>query len=151
MHYLLAQDPPVDKAIDWAERASQLGVAGICLFIMFCALGVAWWVMRKNSEQSNHIATLNAVIADKERDFRVELSTSQDKIAGLEGDKADLERGFRTDTERLLREMIERGEDTSEVLNGNTQALRDMTLGLSQLTTRIEYIERNMNKGGGVG
>ena len=141
---LLAQDPPVEKAIDWAARASQLGVAGICLFIMFLALGLAYWVMHKNTAQSEEIANLNKTIAGKETGFREELSAAQNKIA-------ELERGFRVDTERLLREMIERGEDTSEVLNGNTQALRDMTLGLQQLTARVEYVERNMNRGGGVG
>jgi len=142
---LLAQDglPPVDKAIDWSERASRLGVAGICLFVMFIALGVAWWVMRKNSAQAVEIASLNAIIAGKEQSFRVELVESKDAIAALE-------RGYRADTERLLREMIERGEDTGEVLNTNTQALRDMTQGLQQLTTRIEYVERKVNRGGGV-
>jgi len=110
---------------------------------MFIALGVAWWVMRKNSAQAVEIASLNAIIAGKEQSFRVELVESKDAIAALE-------RGYRADTERLLREMIERGEDTGEVLNTNTQALRDMTQGLQQLTTRIEYVERKVNRGGGV-
>lgn len=135
--FLGQQAPTVDSAIGWAERASQLGVAGICLFVMFLALYALYQTMRKNS-------TLSADLADKERGFREELGKKQDRIA-------ELERGFRTDTERLLREMIERGEDASEVLNSNTQALKDMTSGLSQLTTRIEYIERKLNSGGGVG
>jgi methyl-accepting chemotaxis protein len=140
---LLAQEAPsVDKAIDWADRASQLGVAGICLFIMFLALGLTYGVARKNAQQAGEVARLNAVIASKEENFRRELSDAQNRIA-------DLEKGFRTDTERLLREMIERGEDTSEVLNSNTNALRDMTLGLQQLTNRIEYIERKLNHSGG--
>lgn len=122
----------VNNAIDWSERASQLGVAGICLFIMFLAVAIAWWVMRKNSK-------LNEDLAEKEKNFRTELSAAQTKIA-------DLERGFRTDTERLLREMIERGEDTGEALNSNSQALRDVTQGLHTVAARVEWLERMLER-----
>jgi len=132
---IFAQD--VDKAIDWAAKASQLGVAGICLFIMFLAIAVAFWVMQKNTKQSAEIARLNALIADKEKNFRSELVVSKDDIVLLE-------RSFRGDQEKILREMFERGEDSGEVLSGNTQALKDMTHGMQQLTARIELVERRL-------
>lgn len=114
---LLAQAPPVEKAIGWAERASQLGVAGLAIFIMFCALGIAFWQFNRNSN--------------------------------LHAANAELEKEFRKKTEDLLREMLERGEDSQEAMGSNTQAVRDMTLGMQQLTTRIEYVERALHRPGG--
>lgn len=63
---------------------------------------------------------------------------------------SELEREFRLKVEALLREMLDRGEDSQEALTSNTQAVRDMTQGMQQLTTRVEYVERAVNRGGGV-
>lgn len=128
---LLAQDnapvPDVDKAIDWASRASQLGVAGLALFIMFLSIFAVWYYMRKNGGLHHEVSQLN------------------EKIAAQEASKTELERGFREKVEALLREMLERGEDSHEALGSNTQAVRDMTIGMQQLTTRIEYVERALH------
>ena len=123
---LLAQD--VDKAIDWAERAEKLGVVGLAMLFVFMTIGVAWWLLRRAS--------------DKEITLHKDLASAHDVAKSQAEVNSKLEKEFREKVEALLREMLERGEDQHEALGSNTQAVRDMTQGMQQLTTRIEYVER---------
>lgn len=131
---LFAQDvlPDVDEAINWAERAEKLGTVGLALFFMFLTVGVAWWLIKGKDEEI------------KGRDEN--LVTSAEANADLHKNNAKLEKEFREKVEALLREMLERGEDSQEALGSNTQAVRDMTQGMQQLTTRIEYVERTLHR-----
>lgn len=131
---LLAQDPipDVGKAIDWAGRAEKLGVVGLAMLFVFMTIAVAWWLLRRASDKE--IALHEAVATAHGA------STKQAEV------NSKLEKEFREKVEALLREMLERGEDQSEALASNTQAVRDMTQGMQQLTTRIEYVERAVQR-----
>jgi len=131
---LLAQDSaPLEaaaKTIPLLERVIAGGVPLICLAIAVLCGVLAFWQMRRN----------NAL----EREYRKDIALQADNR--LEGEKS-----YRKDVERLLREMIERGEDSQEALQTNTNAVNSVGTALSQLTTRIEYVERIASRVGGQG
>jgi len=120
---VLAQDPveTAAKTIPLLEQVIAGGVPLICLAIAVIAGLLSFWQMRKN----------NAL----EREYRKDIEKQADqRLAG--------EQAYRKDVERLLREMIERGEDSQEALQTNTAAVNSIGVALNQLTTRIEYVER---------
>ena len=137
--------PDVDKAIDWAERASQLGVAGLALFIMFLCIAAVVWLWKKNAKLMIAVAEGHQANSVLEKEYR-------GAETAFRGEVRTLEKQFRDETKELLREMLDRGEDDRESRDDMTQATRDMTQAMQQLAARVEYVERSLHRpGGGVG
>lgn len=115
----LAQEavPDISKVVSWADAASRLGVAGLALLIMFLSLGAVVWLWKRN-------AKLMAENADQWKH------------------NSELEAKFRDKVESLMREMLDRGEDSQESQKETTNAIRDLAKAIELLTTRIEYLER---------
>lgn len=135
---LLAQDgatvETAEKTVGILERILQGGVPLICLAVAVIFGVVAFWIYRQNVKLTKDAIKREGEIAKQQAE----------REAKVQADRAALEKDYREKVEALLREMLERGEDSQQVITGNTEAVKDMTQGLQQLTTRIEYIERTM-------
>jgi hypothetical protein len=134
---LLAQDKAVDtaaKTIPLLERVIAGGVPLICLAVAVLCGILAFWQMRKN----NALEKSYREDIEKQGDKRLVAEKSYREDIGKQGEaRLEAERSYRQDVERLLREMIERGEDSQEALQTNTNAVNNVGLALQQLTARI--------------
>ena len=118
---LLAQDSKMEtasKTVTLLERVIQGGVPLICLAVA-AIFGVACFYLYRQNRGLTEEQLARDAKAQQER--------------------AALEKDYREKVEALLREMLERGEDSQEIITNNTTAVRDMTAGLQQLTTRSKH------------
>jgi len=136
---LLAQDPNLDKANDAIDVLDKLGKAGpvtLALAVTVGAIVFAVFMMRKNWKlQSSHSEDLK----DRETIAKDESKKTLDAVL-------DAAEKRRTEEKVIYREMIERGHEVTQALEGSNKAIEAFKSALEIYQKRLEDLDRSQEK-----
>lgn len=136
---LLAQEPNLDSANDAIDTLDKLGKAGpvtLALALMVAAIVFAVWMMRKNWKlQSGHADELK----DRETIAKDESKKTLDAVL-------DAAEKRRAEEKVIYREMIDRGHEATQALEGSNRAIEAFKLALETSQKRLEDLDRSQEK-----
>jgi len=139
MLFLADSDPQLQRANDAIDTVDKLGKAGpvtLALCLMIAAFAFAVSMMRKNWKlREDHAVDLKqrAVDAKKESDERLK-------------EVLDAERDRRNSEKEMLREMVDRGHEATQALEGSNKAIGAFKLALENYTRRLDELDRSQEK-----
>lgn len=137
---LLAEgDGAIKKANDGIDTLSKLAKAGptvIALAVAAGALAFAIYMMRQNWKLRETQAT---ELKKREEDAKKDADDRLKEVMVAERDRREAEK-------KMLREMIDRGHETTQALEGSTKAIESYKTLAETMLRRLEDLDRDFER-----
>lgn len=136
---LLAQDLTAEKAnaaIDTIDRLGKAGPVTLALFVAFLSVAFAVYMLRKNWMLREEMAI---ELKKREEDAKKDADTRLEKVLEAAKERREAEK-------QMLREMVERGHEATQALEGSNKAIEAFKVTLDSFTRRSEEIDRAQEK-----
>ena len=136
---LAQQDPTLQKAngaIDTIDKLGKAGPVTLALVIAIAAVGFAVYTLKKISKlREEHATEL------RKRETQAKEDADERLKQVLAGEKE------RRDTEKeMLREMVERGHEATQALEGSNKAIEAFKVTLDGYQRRLDELDRAQEK-----
>ena len=139
MLILADADPNLQKASDAIDTVDKLGKAGpvtLALCLMIAAIVFAVLMMRKNWKlREDHALELKK----RETDAKVDSDTRLKDVLAAAKERRDTEK-------EMLREMVERGHEATQALEGSNKAIDAFKTALDTYHRRLDELDRAQEK-----
>jgi len=139
---LLAQDSSgaeLDKAKNAIDTVDKLGKAGpvtLALCLMIAAIVFAVIMMRKNWKlREDHANELKA----RETEAKSDADTRLKEVLSAEQERRETEK-------EMLREMVNRGHEATQALEGSNRAIEAFRQAMDAYQRRLDDLDRNQEK-----
>jgi low affinity Fe/Cu permease len=137
---LLAQsEDGLKKANDAIDTIDKLGKAGpitLALVVAIAAVVFAVYMLRKVWQlREEHAIELK----NREQAAKTDADKRLSEVLAVEKERRETEK-------QMLREMIERGHEATDALEGNNKAVEAFKLALDGFTRRLDEMDRNLDK-----
>jgi hypothetical protein len=147
MILLLADtDPSLQKANDAIDTIDKLGKAGpvtLALVVAIAATAFAVYMMRKNWKLREEMATEHKdhalELKKREEDAKRDADERLEKVLEAAKERREAEK-------EMLREMVERGHEATQALEGSNRAIEAFKVAMDGYTRRLEELDRSQEK-----
>ena len=136
---LLAQDGTIDKANEAIDTIDKLGKAGpvtLALVIAVCAVAFAGYMLKKLSDLRGAHAT---ELKNRETQAKEDADERLNQVLAAEKERRETEK-------EMLREMVERGHEATQALEGSNKAIEAFKVALDGYQRRLDELDRATEK-----
>jgi hypothetical protein len=140
MMLLLAQSEDVlkkaDDAIDTIDKLGKAGPITLALVVAIAAVAFAIYMLRKVWQlREEHAIELRK----REQDAKDDADKRLGEVLSVEKERRETEK-------QMLREMIERGHEATDALEGNNKAVEAFKLAIDGFIRRLDEMDRTLDK-----
>lgn len=137
---LLAQSEDVlknaDSAIDTIDKLGKAGPITLALVVAIAAVAFAIYMLRKVWQlREEHAIELKK----REQDAKNDADKRLGEVLSVEKERRETEK-------QMLREMIERGHEATDALEGNNKAVEAFKLAIDGFIRRLDEMDRTLDK-----
>jgi hypothetical protein len=136
---LLAQEDSLKKANDAIDTIDKLGKAGpitLALVVAIASVIFAVYLLRKIWQlREDHAIELK----NRETAAKTDADKRLTEVLSVEKERRETEK-------QMLREMIERGHEATDALEGNNKAVEAFKLAMDGFVRRLDELDRTLDK-----
>ena len=143
---LLAQDGTIetaDKAIDTIDKLGKAGPVTIALVVAIAATIFAIYMMRKNwklrEEMEKGHKDHALELKNRETQAKEDADERLEKVLDAAKERRETEK-------EMLREMVERGHEATQALEGSNKAIEAFKVALDGFQRRLDELDRAQEK-----